>query len=394
MGFFGFLKNKKEIKNEILKLEDLDKWVKIKKQENDIKDNELIKEINLKVKEFIIDVRNKIDVMEKIDLEDKKVEDKIKFIVLENLDKYIFYLKKLNENLEKLINDPKLKANELINKINLIFIDFDKKSMLNFEKATFIIGKELGSVKESISNFFKVFNKIIDENKESFEFSNRILLINEKLNEMNKNQLLKKDSEENIIKNNEKIKNYEEEIGKIEKEIQKIRKSHEYELEIKEKKLIEDEKIKIKEKIDDIRDLVDLRKLSGIFHSDKKKMDVINKYRDRFQENFEYDNGEDIIKLLDEADIESENIKNIVRNIIEMRSKIDEKTEVIDLTKSSEAKLISLENYNKSIKNDINDVNFDIDREKKKILKFEENYGEIIKFIKQELGKINLELIS
>lgn len=394
MGFFGFLKNKKEIKNEILKLEDLDKWVKIKKQENDIKDNELIKEINLKVKEFIIDVRNKIDVLEKIDLEDKKVEDKIKFIVLENLDKYIFYLKKLNENLEKLINDPKLKANELINKINLIFIDFDKKSMLNFEKATFIIGKELGSVKESISNFFKVFNKIIDENKESFEFSNRILLINEKLNEMNKNQLLKKDSEENIIKNNEKIKNYEEEIGKIEKEIQKIRKSHEYELEIKEKKLIEDEKIKIKEKIDDIRDLVDFRKLSGIFHSDKKKMDVINKYRDRFQENFEYDNGEDIIKLLDEADIESENIKNIVRNIIEMRSKIDEKTEVIDLTKSSEAKLISLENYNKSIKNDINDVNFDIDREKKKILKFEENYGEIIKFIKQELGKINLELIS
>ncbi len=394
MGFFDFFKGKKEIKKEILRLDELDKWIKTKKEESLTRENEIIREIKLKISDFIRDVEENINVLEKIDLEEKKIEDKIKFIVKENLDKYIFHLEKLTENLEKLTdNSNKLKINELINKVNLNFIDFDKRSMLNFEKATFIIGKELGAVKDSISNFFKNFNKIIDENKESFKSSDKILLVEEKLKEISGINRLKKDSGENVIKNTEKIKSSEEEIKIIEKEIKLTKKSKEYESEIQEKERIEDEKKKIINEMENLRDMIDFKQLSSIFHSEKKKMDIINKYRNSFKENFQDDSGKDIMRLLEEASMENEQITRLIKDISEREKKIEEKTQIIDLTKSPEARLIVLENHLRTIKNNIEDIKFEIDKEEKKISKFEENYKETIKLIKEELEKMNLELV-
>ncbi len=394
MGIFDFLKSKPEIKKESLKFEDIPNWINKKEKELKKKEKETIEQISKMVFDINQKLNEKKSVLENTDLQSKKTEDRIRFVVRENLEKYIINLEKLIANLTDLNEKRKeLTIEEFINKINLNFISFNQKSEMNFEKATFLIGKELEAVKECISLFFKDFNNLIDENKESIVFLEKIEKITIKLNEIQNIKKTKKESDENIKEYEEKIKNLEKEIKTYEKNILNAKKSPEYLSELREKHETEKEKIKILNEINNLRERIDFKKLAGIFHSDAKKMSIINKYKDNFNDNFEYDNAYEIILLLKEAGIEANSILKKIDELIVRKDNLSKITSILDLTKTQESKIIFMENQVKTAKNNIEDLKTDIERESKKISKFIENIKIIEETIKKETNEMNIRVI-
>ncbi|MBD3253025.1 hypothetical protein GF386_04800, partial [Candidatus Pacearchaeota archaeon] len=170
MGFFSFFKpRKKNIeKTSINNLDEI-----INKKKDYTKQQELIRTIKELVSEFREDIKEKLEILEKIDLTQKKADSRTKFIIKENLTNYMTHLQKLINSLEIDASD----LTDLIKKINSVFYDFEKKSHPNFQKATFLIGKELGDTKKSIDNFFKNLNKKISENKDFIDSLKIIFLI-------------------------------------------------------------------------------------------------------------------------------------------------------------------------------------------------------------------------
>jgi hypothetical protein len=394
MGIFDFLKSKPEVKKESLKFEDISNWIDKKEKELENKEKETIEQISKMVFDINQKLNEKKSVLENTNLQSKKTDDRIRFVVKENIEKYIYHLEKLIANLTDLNEKRKeLSIEEFINKVNLSFINFNQRSELNFEKATFLIGKELGEVKDSISLFFKDFNRLIDENKEAIVFLEKIEKITLELNEIQNIKKNKKESDENIKEYEEKVNNFEIEIKAIEKNVINIKKSKDYLLELKGKKENENEKIKILNEITNLRERIDFKKLAGIFHSDSKKMRIINKYKENFNDNFQYDNGNEIMSLLKEAGIETNSIFKKIEELMLRKDKLSKITSVLDLTHVQESKLILMENQIKTAKNNIDDIKTDIEREKKKISKFIENIAEIKESVKKEISEMKVEII-
>src|SRR3989344_1099920 len=217
MRLFDFLKSKKTETKPIIdvQLKDLERTIKEKKKELSIKEEEILNQVKNKTKLLIKDLEEKSIKLENIDLNQKKTEERVKLIVKENLFYFLSNLKKLINNINN------LETNELskfIEELNKKFFDFEKKSLINYEKATFLIGKELGDVKDSISNFFKNLNGDLNENKELFDNLKTINICEEKLK-----KIKELDSRKNEIKNN--IKNIEIEILELTKENELFEKS-------------------------------------------------------------------------------------------------------------------------------------------------------------------------
>ena len=153
MGLFNWLFGKKEEKQiEKIKFGELEEFIIKKKEQNKEKENIIISNISQNILELVSELNEEGEEIKKIDLKDKKAEERIKIIVLENLSYYADHIKKLIENLKKL---DKSGLTELASSIDRELFEFDKKSRMSFEKATILVGKELGNVKDSINKFFR-----------------------------------------------------------------------------------------------------------------------------------------------------------------------------------------------------------------------------------------------
>tara|TARA_Y100000310_G_scaffold209284_1_gene209896 strand:+ start:232 stop:630 length:399 start_codon:yes stop_codon:yes gene_type:complete len=122
-----------------------------KKKKQEIENNQR-QPLN-QVKEFLTELLNELDdkiiVLKNFDLDEKKAPERAKLIVKENFDKFIYYLDGLILDLKEIESDS---LEILIYKINSTFSEFDKKSLMSFQKSTFLIGKELGDISETIES--------------------------------------------------------------------------------------------------------------------------------------------------------------------------------------------------------------------------------------------------
>ena len=128
MSFLDFFKKrKKEKKLEKIQLKDLETWILNKKEDVKNKKNVVSNLIKEKIIQLIQELGEEIETLEKIDLRERKVEEKTKLIVRENLNNYIKYLRELQTNLKNLENE---RFDYLIEKINSIFFNFNKMIIL------------------------------------------------------------------------------------------------------------------------------------------------------------------------------------------------------------------------------------------------------------------------
>lgn len=383
MGFWDFFrknKDKEEIKVERISIAELKPWLLAKKRRIEKQEEDFLKLARRRIYQLIQELEQELAILKKINVDEKKAEEKLKLIVKENLNNYIDYLERLVSRLRE-INKEK----EIIEKINSIFSDFKKRSSISFEKATFLIGKELENVKESIGNFFRDLENILKENKDLIDKSKIVYSAEKRIEKLNEIEKIKSGTEKLINEYNNKINSLKDGIKTKEEEIENIKKSERFLAESKKKEELEKKKEELEKEIYKLREIIDFKSLANFFHSFQKEMEVIKMYKENFKNSFQRVNGEDILSLLKEAKLQ--NI-NILQKIEEITKK---KKEINDLV-FEDFGIINIEKEIKKINLDIQNWGFKRIEEEKRCKKLETTLAEVTDSIKEELKKINVEL--
>jgi hypothetical protein len=386
MGFWDFLKKKagadEENVFERISVDELNQFVLNKKKDIEKQEQEFLKLVHNRINLLVQELEEKLVVLRNVDIDNKKSDERVKLIVKENLLNYANYVEKLLDKLK----ETSVKK-DIIEKINLIFSDFEKRSLMSFEKATFLIGKEIGSIKDGVGKFFRDLNEIIKENKELLDKSKIIYDIEDKTEEINKINKIKTDIKANVNEFENKISKLKQEIKTKKKDIENIKKSKEFADENKKRLEIEMKRQYLEKEINTLREMIDFKALANIFHSNDKKMKIIKQYKDDFKEHIQKDNREDIINLLKEANIQNTNIEEKIKQIIKNQKEIEygiiNKTGIEDL-----------EEEIRTIKSEMEYINLKISAEQRKNEKLDRNFKEINDLIKKELFKINIELTN
>lgn len=389
MGFLDFFKKIKkkpveEVQAVKVSLNKVKGLIQDIKNKNQTKEEEVLDLVGKTVREFIKDINDKLEILEDIDVDSKKAEDKFKDIVKKNLNNYI---RQVRETLDKVNKVRSEKLVQTMNAIDKIFFDFNKNSNLSYHKATILIGKEMAQTRERMKEFSNKLINILKENQALINNSKAISSIeiilkqvdenDEILNRINKKI---KDFDSKIIENNETRKRMETEIGLIEK-------SQEH-LENQEKlEKINLDKKELGMEIFNLKSRVDFKKLSNIHHVSEKEMKIIKAHKEDFQTEINKDNGENLLRLYKEANLNSEPIKVKLKEIINKKEKIEDSEKAV-MKNETEELLTKIKNLKSE------NINIDSENNKaiKKLEKIENNRELIINSLKNRLFEINVVL--
>lgn len=391
MGLIDFFKKigkQKEIKptgKVKLELSEVDKWLDKKNKELEKEEEELREELKNKIERYNSELKEKIIALENFDISEKKDKENIKEIVKEGRREYIQMVQKL---MGELANLEEKKYSDYTKKVDKLFLDFNKSSFKNYERATILIGKEMANIKNTFKNFSKELLEMF-KNKthipEFFQIKERINLeisqlesVKEEKKRINNNfESIKK----NIAKNNQ---NKKEILDKI-KEI-KNSEDNKKNLENKEKiKLLEKE---IEKSVFELRQLIDFKSMTNFFHIFPDKMNYIKNYRDKFSLNFEKDLGKGILELLDESKLNNNKISDKIALIKLKIKKLDAHKNNL---KEDETKtlILRIDEIEKRIEN--------LESEKKKFEKriatLNTNEKDLLDSLKSKLRNVGVELL-
>ena len=257
MEFFGFLKKFRKNKTEKVKLSELEDFIKQEENKNTNKQKEIIDLIKNQKKKLINNLQKNLQQLSNINVEEKRAEERIKFLTKQGLEGYINTFRNLIGDLKNL---PAIEnVNGYLENINSTFFKFNKNSYRDSQKATILIGKEIESVEKNISNFFKNIRKILGKSKELIQTSKILPIIKEKINQLN--QLNEKQDRIKIrIKDiNEKIQELKDENQKEEQKIKSVGNSQEHKNREKLKQEIEDRKYNLNKKIYELKDKINFK---------------------------------------------------------------------------------------------------------------------------------------
>ena len=376
--------NKEEIAKEI-PFNELENAIEDKKLELETQQREIISSIKNLFSEFLNELAEKIEILQNFDLESKKAEAKLKLIVKENLSQYISNLQELIKRLSELEEKG---LEELTKKANKIFSEFDKRSYLNYEKATILIGKEIAEVKEAVKKCYNSLKKIFEENSNLIFSLDSIPILKNNLKEIGKFNAFISELNNKINFLEKKIKEISEKNKKFLLEIEEIKKSEEYEKNLKKEKEINALKEELEREIYFLKDQIDFKALGREFHSDEKKMRIIKHCKENFMSYFENESEFQKLRILiNEAKLDFNKISEIRNSLKDKKEKI---SRAGDLLKENSVKdLLSEIEKNSS---EIEMLNL----EKEKIMKNNEKIEQKIKNLKEETIqkalKINLEV--
>lgn len=391
MGILNLLKNifkeaeEKEPKRIKVNLSEIKPILDKNKEKIQERENSIISLIKTNIDSFSKDIQEKVEIVEKVDIESKEKNNKIKAIVYEGRKKYIEFIERLMDNLEEHKNIDNFQ--EIIENINYSFSKFNESSMKSYERATVLIGKEMGAIKESLKKFSKEILEIYNENKNIISEKKSILFSESKLNENLEIQdkLNKIDEESNELKT--KIKEKENILNEKLTILNKIKNSEEYikNIQLKESIIIKEEEIK--NQISQLRQDIDFKSLSSFFHIFPEKMNYIKRYKESFLLEFKEDRGKSLVNLLNEAGLNNDKISEQIKNI-SMKEEILEKQK--KEIKEDPTNLVSSEI--ETLKENIKNWNDELDWIEKRTEKLKEDEKRNTQKIKEEFKKINIDI--
>jgi len=394
MGIFDFLKkfSKKEpeiVVTEKVEFSNIKYFLENKKQQLKLQEEEFLnkfKEIN---NNLINSLQEKIKQLENLDLDQKKAEDRIKIIVKENFKSYLYYVELLIKDISNLeeINS----SLDMISKINSTFLNFQKKAETSYQKATYLIG-ELGQIKEEISNYFKKTETLIKENEDIIKISKILKSIEKKLEELLKIDNTSKEIDKEKSKNEEKINEVNNKIRNHEEEIIKIKNSNEHKELLKNEETLNKKDSELEIQIIKIKNLINLKTLSGICHKSEKDMIIIKNYRNNFINAFKEDSNNKLKEILESTN-QIENKKLIEEQLINIEN-LNEQIEMINNSLNNHS-LKEIQRINEQIRNtksELDNLNRNIEKENKRLVKSRKNKDSTLDLIKNILEDINVEL--
>ncbi len=375
----------KEIVIEKLTFSEIENWIENEIKQNEIKQNETILIIKDKIKKYTNELNKKIKTLNDFDVGAKKEKEYIKRIVNNNKKDYI---RTVESSLEKLNNLKINEFEEFIKRVNEIFLDFNKSSYKNYERATILIGKEMASIKENIRIFSNDLLKTYEKNKDIVDFFKIISQIVPKYQSINSidNTLNRITEEKSSL--NKKINERKDEDKILKETIEEIKKSQNYLDFSNHQKKLESLKSESKKNILELKQLLDFKVMANFFHINPEQMKIVKNHKEDFYIHFINDNGKSIINLIDEIKLNN--------------NKIAEKIKYID------SKLEEIKNHKQETKNDetqefyfrIKEIASEIDNLKIERAKEEKRYGrletskeQLIDTLKQEFSKMNVDIV-
>ena len=395
MGIFDFIKkfSRKEpeiVVNEKVEFSNIKYFLENKKQQLKLQEEEFLnkfKEIN---NNLISSLQEKIKQLENLDLDQKKAEDRIKIIVKENFKSYLYYVELLIKDISNLgeINS----SLDMISKINSTFLNFQKKAETSYQKATYLIG-ELGQIKEEISNYFKKTETLIKENDDIIKISKILKSIEKKLEELLKIDNTSKEIDKEKSKNEEKINEVNNKIINHEEEIIKIKNSNEHKELLKNEETLNKKDGELEIQIIKIKNLINLKTLSGICHKSEKDMLIIKNYRNNFINAFKEDSNNKLKEILDSTN-QIENKELIGEQLINIEN-LNGEIEMINNSINNHS-LKEIQRINEQIRNtksELDNLNRNIEKENKRLVKSRKNKDLTLDLIKNILEDINVELV-
>jgi len=386
MGLFDFFKKileKKEapiIEQEKIAFSEIGNWIEKKRKEIEVREKEVLILVQEKIDIFIDELKEKIDIAEKVDIESKKVEDRIKFISDEGRKKYI---ESANDFIDNLGGLEKVEFEKFIEKINKIFLDFNKNSHMNYERATILIGKEMGNIKKSLKIFSGDLIKVFNENKDIVDSLKKFSLVELELQKITKTDETLGKINESIISLDKKVVEKKEENKKILGEIAKIKRSEDYVKDLERQEKIKSFEEELNKNILGLKQFIDFKALANFFHIFEAQMKIVKIHRDDFQTGFRKDDGESIVKLLDESKLNNETISAKVKQI---RDKIEE-----IVKEKQETKKYGIEElYSTTTKIilGLGNLNNEKERDEKRREKLKVRKMELIEDVKGEIEKL------
>ena len=402
MGILSFFKKifSEPEEAEIVKIKiafsGIEKFIKNKIDETNSKEKEAISLIKKNITAFTSELRDKIKAVKEVDVESKEKNDKIKSAVNEGRKKYIEFLERFIENLESIENIKDIEPTNEKNKTNLekvtedinsAFLRFNESSGKSYERATILIGKEMGNIKETLKNLSSELITIFNENKEIISNSKRILLIESKVNEIKETKEKSLKIDEEITNLTNKIIGKKEESKSISEKIDKIKNSPEYLENIEKEKTIQLEEKEVEKEILNLKQIIDFKALSNFFHIFEDRMAIVKLYRDDFTVEFKKDKGSRLLNLLNESKLNTEKIYDKIKQI---QDKEEEITNSKNAIKKDETQILSseLEKVNEIAQGFINEMSW----AEKKNEKLKATQDETLKLIKDELGLLGVDL--
>jgi len=321
MKLFNFLKRKKTIEknneNKEVLWEELGSYILTEQKKVEENKSEFFESVHNIILEHSADIEKKVETLESIDIDSKKIEERAKIIVKQSVEKYVTEVKKL---LFQLKNSRQEAIEEFINQVNQSFAHFDKRSAIFYGRSNYIIGDELLTVKNSIQKIHQEFSTLLNSKKETIE-KNSILqgiissrkIIEEKTDKKNesKNQIKKIDLD---------IQKKENLISEIDEDIEKTKKSEEYSLFRKSLEEIDAKKQSINKMILECKSLINFKELMGLYYASESKRELIKKYKDSFSIEFRESNIQDFLSLIVDSKITNrDKILTLAENIAEKK---------------------------------------------------------------------------
>ena len=393
MGFFDFLRKKKVEEDEVVveevAFEDIESWLNGKAEEINEKEKKVFDLIKERVDLFIKEINEKIKILEEVDVEGKKVEERAKIIVKQGLDKYLDFV---DIFIKELTEVEKQNLSQLIKDMNKIFSDFDKHSYVFYQRATFLIGDEIAAVKQEINNFSKYFTELFNENQKIVDSSNVISSTKLKIKQLDEINSIIEQVGLDIKKLNGKIEESDGKEKKVLEEVEEIKGSGDYAENLKKLEEVKVSKDEIEKDVGNLRGLIDFKGLSNVFHSSEKSMNVIKAYKENFLVSFQKDAGKEILELLDEANLNSGDVKKDIEDKINSINNNKKKTdEIKKLIKKDKTKELLKES--EKIKSEIENLKIEKVKTLKRGEKLKESKEEAMGLIKERVRELggNLE---
>ena len=373
MGLFDFFKKKKIEQFQELSFKEINNFIKDKEREFLKREEELINLINNKALILISELKDGITNLEKINLEEKKEQPKLKKLTLEGRD---ILIDRLNELIEELNKISHQRIHDFIRELNQSFDNFHNKSKIGFEKVKILIGKEIALIESSLKKFSNEFSQIILEDKNYLNSISIIGKIKNKLDEINKETLNIEGLEKEINNLKEEIKINKVRINKNKSKLQELKNSSEYKNEILKGKELENNKIKLKDNLSSLKNLINFKKLMRENHSIEKNMRIIKGYKEKFSLMFEEDKGEFL-----KNNIKDSNLENKIEDILLLEK----------IIKNFKIEKINFDLFEKEILNledDIEKLNKNIE----KLNKNKDNLNDLLNSLKISLVELFKEI--
>ena len=384
MGFFSFFKKEKKIvevgETEVVSRGELFSWLERKKKKHCDGEEEFLEPIKKLIEDFVAELEAEIQVLENIDFDIKKVDLRVKSIVKENLRNYIGYLQKMMGRLGEIE-----KRKNLVERINFVFDDFNKRSEMSFQKVTFLVGKEIQATKDSVRKFLKDLEIVLKNNAKDFKEFEVIEFLEKDVLKFNQ---VEKDKEKifgELKVCEEKVDELEKDLERKEEKIVDLKKSGKFKEEEKKKDELVLKRKEFENKIYLLSDLIDFKILSSFYHKFEKEMKWVKEYKNNFRLGLKNLGFSKLVNLLKDAKLNNPKIEELIEGI-----KVKEQ-EILDF-KIDDFGLFDLNREVQQVKSKVEEVEREKIIQEKKLKSLDEELEKILGVFEKELGKIDVEI--